>query len=123
MQVYITIFVSFQFVINQSIGKKYLKVKPPNTCTIPFLLFFSKIQFLYETTIVQRVEYIENQIKTFSTFIIKSDNEILIKHLFSMIDGKIYNTITPTTFIVKCYLCDIFSTNFNNVEVIVEIIL
>ena len=80
-----------------------------------------KIEFIRETTAstLRENKYVEDQIAKlvpFETIIDGKEVTVTFKLLFTMIDGKVRNTITITKSNMRCYLCGATSSKFNNLE-------
>lgn len=80
-----------------------------------------KFVFAKETSelAIQEKTYIENQIRQLkSTKIALNDKEIEVHHelLFTMIDGKICNSVTGTKSALRCYICGLTSKDFNDLK-------
>lgn len=80
-----------------------------------------RFQFAHETTDLVKKErdYIESQIHELIPTLYEIDGRIIeinYKLLFTMVDGKICNSLTDTTSTMRCFLCNLTSKDFNNVE-------
>jgi len=85
-----------------------------------------KIQFIHETVDItlQEKVCIENQIEKLQPSIFHfNDTEIMVKHIlmFTMIDGKVCNSVTSTKSAMKCYICGSTSKDFNKIEKMIDI--
>lgn len=80
-----------------------------------------RFQFAHETTDLAKKEkdYIESQISELVSTLYEIDGRIIeINHklLFTMVDGKICNSLTETTSTMRCFLCNLTSKDFNIIE-------
>ncbi|KAJ4431291.1 hypothetical protein ANN_19888 [Periplaneta americana] len=80
-----------------------------------------RFQFQRETANLSKLEqdHIERQIHHLQPFICELDGkqiEVIYNMLFTMIDGKVYNAITGTSSTQRCFLCNLTSKDFNNLE-------
>ncbi|XP_025419390.1 uncharacterized protein LOC112689765 [Sipha flava] len=90
--------------------------------------FYRPIKFLYERETIEstkrEVNTIESELKNiFPTDILLEDNNLLkIKHtlIFSMIDGKVCNSMTSTSS-QSCYICECKPKNFNDIDKVIKI--
>lgn len=80
-----------------------------------------RIQFLKETvsSTIQERQHVDNQIESltpFTTFI--DGKEVTVKYelYFTMIDGKVCNSVTNTKSTMRCYICNLTSSQFNDIE-------
>lgn len=79
------------------------------------------LQYKKETSelAIAQKENIERQIKALiPTKVTLNSQSISVSHklMFTMVDGKICNSISGTKSSLKCYLCDASSKDFNNLE-------
>lgn len=80
-----------------------------------------RLQFLHENveSTLNEKKYIEDQIASLLPFETVWDGKEIIIHyemVFTMIDGKVCNSITSTTSSMRCYLCGATSQQFNNLD-------
>ena len=80
-----------------------------------------KLQFLYETAESTRaeVDYIKDQEKIllpFQTVFVGKQINVSYKIVLTMIDGKVCNSLSHTTFPRRCFLCKCTSKQFNNID-------
>lgn len=80
-----------------------------------------RFQFAHETTelIKTEKEYIDQQIKELKPtkyYMDEANVEITHQLVFTMVDGKICNTLTDTTSTQRCYICGLTSKDFNDIE-------
>lgn len=86
-----------------------------------------KIQFIHETINITSQEKvcIENQIEKLQPSIAHfNDTEIMVKHIlmFTMIDGKVCNSVTSTKSAMRCYIiCGSTSKDLIKIEIIIYI--
>ena len=78
----------------------------------------TKIQFLKETAEVARKEVGEIQEPEKNLLPLRSSingKEVIVNYklAFTMVDGKIYNSIANPLSSLRCYLCQATSKNFN----------
>lgn len=83
------------------------------------------LQYLKETDELVKVTKLEidNQIQNLShTEVNVKGKAYLVEHqpVFTMVDGKLCNTLSNTKSTLKCYLCDATSTEFNNLNQILQ---
>lgn len=84
-----------------------------------------RFRFIKETTEVTKAEFnhINNQIESLlPSTSLKNHNKLIIKHLlvFTMVDGKVCNSLTDTTSTQRCYVCVATSKDFNNLSKVIE---
>ena len=84
-----------------------------------------RLQFMRETAESTREEekYITDQIQSltsYKTVIDGKEIEISYVLVFSMIDGKVVNSITGTKSTMRCYLCSATSKDFNNIDAMIK---
>lgn len=84
-----------------------------------------KLQYEKESVELTKKEKlnIDNQINSLiNTTVMIDEKEYSITHspLFTMIDGKICNSLTDTKSTLRCYLCDATSKEFNDLTAILE---
>lgn len=76
-----------------------------------------RLEFIHETVevTVNEVTRVENEIKN---LVPTEYNGFEISHIliFSMIDGKVCNSVTSTKSAQRCYLCSLTSKDFNDLE-------
>lgn len=80
-----------------------------------------RFRFIHETIDVAKQEKddIESQIQKLAPLKVEiNGRKIKVYHklLFTMVDGKICNSLTDTTSTLKCYLCGLTSKHFNDIE-------
>lgn len=80
-----------------------------------------KFQFIHETPEIcnQEKEYIDKQISCLeNSKITINGKDLSVRHklLFTMVDGKVCNSITGTKSALQCYICGLTSRNFNDLE-------
>lgn len=85
-----------------------------------------KLQYKKETVELSKYEKsnIDNQINNLScTTVFVNEKEFNITHtpLFTMVDGKICNSLSDTKSAMRCYLCNATSTEFNDLDAILKI--
>ena len=81
-----------------------------------------KFKFVNETKemIIAEKKHIDRQIQSLGpSKFVSDDKEHLVQHtlLFTMIDGKICNALTDTSSAMKCHICKLTSSAFNNFKV------
>lgn len=77
-----------------------------------------RLQFVRDTTLQEKT-YIEHQIQQLQpSGITVNENHISIKYtlLFTVIYGKICNSVSSTTSTQKCYICGSTAKSFNNID-------
>lgn len=84
-----------------------------------------KLQYKKESVELSKQEKcnIDNQINNLSdTKVMLDEKEYSITHtpVFTMIDGKICNSLSDTKSTLRCYLCDATSKDFNNIDAILD---
>lgn len=84
-----------------------------------------RIQFKHETTALSVMEkqYIDEQISNLQASKLNIQfNDVLVKHIlhFTMIDGKLCNAVTENTSTQRCYLCNLTSKDFNNIDKVLK---
>lgn len=85
-----------------------------------------KFQFIYETSeiSIKGKQYNENQIQELkpSTCNIYDNNiHIRYKLLFTIVVGKVCNSITGTKSTQRCYICGLISKDFNDLEKVFDV--
>lgn len=80
-----------------------------------------RIQFLKETVIttVQEQQHIERQIESLIPLTSTIDGKVVtVKYdlCFTMIDGKVCNSVTDTKSAMRCYICNYTSSKFNDIK-------
>lgn len=84
-----------------------------------------RIQFKHETTelSVMEKQYIDQQISVLQATKVKIQlREVLVKHTlyFTMIDGKLCNAVNDNPSTQRCYICNLTSKDFNNIEKVLK---
>jgi hypothetical protein len=83
-----------------------------------------RLQFIKETvqSALAEKECVEKQISALTSFntVFHSDRNIEVHYqlCLTMIDGKIRNAITETKSAQRCYVCQLTSKDFNNLEIV-----
>jgi len=84
-----------------------------------------RLQFLQENveSTCAEEEYIEAQIASLVSFnIVVDGKEIAVNYelVFSMVDGKVINSVTGTKSSLRCHLCNATSKDFNNIDLVIK---
>ncbi|XP_050312211.1 uncharacterized protein LOC126747535 [Anthonomus grandis grandis] len=84
-----------------------------------------RVQFRHETTelSVREKQYFDQQISDLQpTKLDIQGNNVFLKHIlyFTMIDGKLCNAVTENTSTQRCYLCNLTSKDFNNIDKVLK---
>lgn len=71
-----------------------------------------------ESTIAQvdNIKELENNLLPFDTTINGIKIHVNYKLQFTMLDGKVCNSVTNTASAMRCYICDATSSEFNNID-------
>lgn len=80
-----------------------------------------RVQFLKETVVSTNLErqHVENQIESLVPLTTITDaKDVVVKYelFFTMIDGKVCNSVTDTKSSMRCYICNHTSSKFNDIE-------
>lgn len=80
-----------------------------------------KIEFMKETTdgSIKEKKRIDEQINNMrATSVMSQEREISVSHtlIFSMVDGKVCNSVTETTSAQRCFICGATSKEFNDID-------
>lgn len=84
-----------------------------------------RIQFLHENAeaTINETNYIkeqESKLVSFETIMDGKEITVSYKLALTMIDGKVCNAITNTTSTQRCYLCNVTSKDFNNIDAVLQ---
>ena len=80
-----------------------------------------KIQFLKETSqaTINEVNIIQEEVKNLISLKIKIGSKTISVNYqlcFTMVDGKVCNSMTNTTSALRCFICQVTSKKFNNID-------
>lgn len=106
--------------IDKETNSEVIVWKNPRTSSTRFCRPI-KVLFLHETAEVTRkeVDLIKEEIAKLKTFKIvthRKNINIDYKLAFTMVDGKLINSVTETSSSMRCYLCKSTSKEFNNID-------
>lgn len=85
-----------------------------------------RLQFSRETltTTLDEQNYMNQQITSLVPFTVEHNGQEIVvnyKLVFTMIDGKVRNSITMTKSTLRCYICDATIKQFNNLELVLSL--
>lgn len=110
--------------VNKETNTEIIVWKNPRTSSTRFCRPI-KVLFLHETAEVTRkeVELIkeeEAKLEPFEIIMFRKTVTVNFKLAFTMVDGKVINSITNTSSSMRCYLCNSTSKQFNDIDAMLK---